>query len=346
MTRPLRVDVADGWYHCMHRGIEQRTIFADARDNRHFLELLEEVTKRFRIRVHAYCLLGNHYHAILQTPDANLSQAMQWLGLSYSSWFNARYNRVGPLFQGRFKSVPVEDGAWVYELSMYVHLNPVRTMGYGLDKRRQKAEKEGMSRPPTREEIAARLKQLREYPWSSYGAYAGYRDAPKWLSTATILRRAAREKAHRKKKYREAVQGLLSRGVQETRVEEFREVLGIGSAEFTARLRKGAGFGKRETERRGRLRRRVSYEQVIEAVEQVKGEASAEWLARHGDWGKWLVVRLARRYTGMTLRQIGERMGGKDYAAVSAGLRRFENQQKVTRSLRSPAARADRMLNV
>jgi len=296
--------------------------------------------------VHAYCLLGNHYHLILQTPDANLSQGMQWLGLSYSSWFNARHRRVGPLFQGRFKSVPVEDGAWVYELSMYVHLNPVRTMGYGLDKRRQKAEKQGLSRPPTREGVTERLKQLREYPWSSYRAYAGYESGAKWLTTQTILSRAARKIADRKRKYRAAVRSLLSHGVGESRIEQFREVVGIGSTEFVEGLKKKAGWGDRETERRGRLRERVRFEDVVKVIEKVRGEPSEQWLQKHGDWGKWMVLRLARRYTGMTLRQLGDQFGDMDYAAVGVGLTRFENRLKKDCSLRSIAARAAGMFDV
>jgi len=136
MARPLRVDVANGWYHCMNRGIDRNPIFSDARSYEHFVERLAETVERFRFRIHAYCLMLTHYHAIIQTPDANLSQGMQWLGLSHSSWFNARHNRVGPLFQGRFKSVPVQDGQWVLERSTYVHLNPVRIQALGLDKRR------------------------------------------------------------------------------------------------------------------------------------------------------------------------------------------------------------------
>ena len=76
--------------------------------------------------------MGNHYHLILQTPDANLSQGMQWFQLSYSSWFNAGHRRVGPLFQGRFKSIPIENEAWAHELSFYVHLNPLRVARLSL----------------------------------------------------------------------------------------------------------------------------------------------------------------------------------------------------------------------
>jgi len=177
--------MAGGWYHVMHRGIERRAIFMDERDYGRFLALLGELRERYRFLIHAYCLLGNHYHAIVQTPDANLSQGMQWFGLAYSSWFNARRRREGPLFQGRFRSVPVEEGAWVYELSIYVHLNPVRTLAFGLDKRRDRAEGRGLTPPPTPAQVAARLKRLREYPWSSYRAYAGYAPGPAWLILAS-----------------------------------------------------------------------------------------------------------------------------------------------------------------
>jgi len=330
----------------MHRGFERRTIFGERVDRERFLMLLGEMVERYRIRVHAYCLVGNHYHAILQTPDANLSQGMQWLGLSYSSWYNARHDRVGPLFQGRFRSVPVEDGGWAYELSLYVHLNPVRTLGYGLDRRSRKAEAQGLVGSLTQEETTARLKKLREYSWSSYRAYAGYASGPAWLTTDGILRRAARAEAQRKPKYRQDARALLCRGADPSRLEQFRDVVGIGGAEFISRIKKLAGDGERETERRGRLRERVSFERVVGVVEDLRGEPTSDWLARHGDWGKWLVLLLARRYTGMTLGQLGVQAGGVDYAAVGMGLRRFEQRMRKDRKIKALFESASRMLDV
>lgn len=118
MARALRISLHDGWYHVFHRGTERRSIFVDDRDRNHFLNLLAEVHERYRFRIHAVVLMTNHYHAILQTPDANLSVGMQWLHLSYAAWFNARHSRVGPFWQGRFRSVPVENSAWAHALSL------------------------------------------------------------------------------------------------------------------------------------------------------------------------------------------------------------------------------------
>lgn len=167
---------------------------------------------RYRFVIHAYCLLGSHYHTIIETPDGNLSQGMQWLGLAYSSGFNARHDRAGPLFQGRFRSVPVEGAAWAYELSLYIHLNPVRTFAFGLDKRRNRAESRGLGPPPSPAQVSARLRELRTYPWSSYRAYAGYTRGPEWLRTRGILQRASRKAAERVDRYRTDVRHPLACG--------------------------------------------------------------------------------------------------------------------------------------
>jgi len=333
----------------MHRGLERRRIFTDAYDRSVFLRLLGETVDRFRFVVHAYCLLDTHYHAIFQTPDANLSRGMQWLGVSYSSYFNARHARVGPLFQGRFKSVPVENGAWAYDLSLYVHLNPVRTAAHGLGKARSRAERQGLSPPASAEEATSRLRTLRTYRSSSYRAYAGYAKGPDWLTISEIRQRCPGVEGGEATRYRSRVQELVRTGVDESHLESFRDVVGIGSAEFIRRLKGLAGSGSRETEARSRLRERVAFPEVVRAVEDVRGESSSAWLGRHGDWGKWLVLKVARECTGMTLRELGTSIGGMDYAAVCMGLRRFDQrlkQKRTNREMKQTYERVREMLYV
>ena len=227
MTRPLRIDVEDGWYHVTARGIERKTIFCDDRHCEHFLELLDAMTERFDLVMHAYVLMGNHYHLIFQTPHANASAAMQWLNVSYSAWFNVKNNRAGHLFQGRFGSRLIDgEGSWALQASVYVHLNPVRVIGLGLDKRSNRAESVGLQKPD-KKELKRRLEVLSQHKWSSYSAYAGYTKKPSWLTTRSILSRAGG-----KDKYRKYVQSHVTRGNDPEEYSALKDRLLIGSAGF------------------------------------------------------------------------------------------------------------------
>src|SRR5271157_1922938 len=141
MARPLRIERPGGRYHVTARGNEQKPIYRTDGDREHCLRLLGEMSERFGVRVHAYTLMDNHYHLMVETPEANLSRAMQWLNVSYSVWFNRRHERGGHLFQGRFGAVVVEEDAGWQEVARYVHLNPVRIAGLGLDKRARAASR-------------------------------------------------------------------------------------------------------------------------------------------------------------------------------------------------------------
>jgi putative transposase len=133
MAPPLRIERPGGRYHLTARGNERKRIFRDDSDRFHFLELLSEMTQRFGTKPHAYVLMDNHFHLLLETPEVNLSRAMQWLLVGYSIWFNRRHARAGHLFQGRFKGIIVEDDAGWQKVARYVHLNPVRVAGLQLN---------------------------------------------------------------------------------------------------------------------------------------------------------------------------------------------------------------------
>jgi len=126
MTRPLRVDLAGALYHVTSRGDRREDIFHDASDREDWLSLLEQVCERFNWRCHAYCQMTNHYHVVVETPDANLSHGMRHLNGVYTQRFNRRHGLVGHLFQGRFKGILVERETHLLELARYVVLNPVR----------------------------------------------------------------------------------------------------------------------------------------------------------------------------------------------------------------------------
>lgn len=160
MSRPLRIELAGGLYHVTSRGDRREAIYRDDQDRMDWLAVLGEVCSRFNWRCHAYCEMTNHYHIVVETPDANLSKGMRQLNGVYTQATNRRHGLVGHLFQGRFKAILVERDAYLLELARYVVLNPVR---------------------------AGMVPEAGDWPWSSYRAMVGEAPAPDWLVTDWIL---------------------------------------------------------------------------------------------------------------------------------------------------------------
>ena len=341
MARPIRVDVEGGVYHVISRGIDRHEVFREDADRIHFLDRLAEAQRRFRLFVYGYVLMDNHFHLIVCTPDANLSRAIQWLKVSYSMWFNAKYKRVGPLFQGRFKSVLVDcDESWLLELGLYVHLNPVRVQALGLNKREQMIEARGWAVPSSKV-VKERLKVLREYRWSSYAYYAGYkRKSPAWLDLGVMGRMAGTPT-----NYRELVEQRVTNGVPEEFISQLKNQIALGSETFVDRMRGLCDFN-RESAGRAVLRRRCGWDDVVKAIESVRGMKWDEFAGVRGDWGRAASYYFTRKYAGMTLAEIGTSAGGVDYAAVSALEKRFEKRLSTDKQLDSFVARVERILNI
>ncbi|HUP65413.1 MAG TPA: transposase, partial [Thermoanaerobaculia bacterium] len=160
MSRQLRIDFPGAIHHITSRGNERRVIYRDDRDRRRFLEILEEVVTLRRWILHAWVLMSNHYHLLIETPEIGLSRGMKRLNETYAMWFNTRHHRVGHLFQGRFKSILVERESHLLELTRYIVLNPVRCHA---------------------------VKYAGDWQWSNYRATAGLTKAPSWLETESTL---------------------------------------------------------------------------------------------------------------------------------------------------------------
>lgn len=321
MARPLRVDVAGGWYHTTARGHNRGAIFLDREDRQHFLERLAELPARFRVEVHAYVLMDNHYHLLLRTPEANVSRTMQWLNVSYGVWWNRRHGRCGNVFQGRFKSVLVEAGGWIVEISLYLHLNPVAVQALGWSKREKAAERRGLKKAPSATVARERLDTLRAYLWSSYPVYAGYAAAPDWLQTSETWRRAGG-----RERYRKLAEARVRGGWGESLWSQLKWGTVLGGAEFSERIRPGLASG-REIAGQRELKRHKTWAEIVHAVEAVKGEAWAAFSQRRGDWGLALALWASRRWGGLTLREAGTCAGGMDYTAVAMAVRRLEERR-------------------
>lgn len=341
MARQLRHNVEGGWYHITTRGMGRKEIFETDRDREHFVELLSMMVERYCVVLHAYVLMDNHYHLLIETPEANASRALQWLNLSYAAWFNARHERSGPVFQARFKSIPVDgEGSWALTCSVYIHLNPVRIRSLGQGKEDRAREKAGfLQEGPTREQAKARLAALRKHPWSSYHAYSGYAPKPDWLTCDRLWRLAGQEKgADPKAGYRRYIEDYLKQGVEEGALEGLTAALAIGGTAFIEGLRrKVPRKAGPETNARA-WRRLLAFEAVVKAVEQVKGEPWLDFADRRGDWGRDLALYVARTRSGRTLAELGT-LSGMSMHGVSKAVQRIcarlSEDKRLNRSLRS-----------
>jgi REP element-mobilizing transposase RayT len=201
MARPLRLEFPGAVYHLTSRGNARQKIFFTDADRELFLGTLAGVVRRYRWICHAYCLMANHYHLLIETPKANLSIGMRQLNGNYTQSFNRRHRRVGHLFQGRFKAILVEKEAHLLELCRYVVLNPVRVKGRA---------------------------SAQSWKWSSYRATAGLGSVPEFLSTDWILQQFGKTRSHARQHYREFVrEGMASRPWDDLKAQIY-----LGSQEF------------------------------------------------------------------------------------------------------------------
>jgi putative transposase len=321
MARPLRIDHAGGWYHLTARGNERRRIYRDDSDRSHFLELLEELVARFRWRLHVYVLMDNHYHLMVETPEGNLSAGMHWLQVSYSVWFNRRHNRVGHLFQGRFKAIVLDPDTWGVALSHYIHLNPARVVKLGLGKVARTRQRLGIEGRASSELIAARLEVLNEYGWSSYHAYIGLAKAPSWLETGWLLSRMGGDRESRQRhKYRQEAEALIGENEGGSPWDSLEGGILLGAKEWVEQMRREVKGNEKEQREVRALKVRPNWKQVVKALEAVKGEKWDCFRDRHGDWGRDLALLLGRRECGLKLGELGELCGGLDYRTVGSAV--------------------------
>ena len=178
MSRPLRLELAGGLYHVTSRGDGREDIYLSEADRLAWLDVFGQVCKRFNWVCHAWCQMSNHYHLLIETPEANLAQGMRQLNGVYTQRFNRAHGRVGHVFQGRYKAILVERDSYLLELARYVVLNPLR---------------------------AGMVKRLETWPWSSYLATCGQAPVPAWLQPDWILGQFGRQRASAIRKYVEFV---------------------------------------------------------------------------------------------------------------------------------------------
>ncbi len=319
MSRPLRIQYPDAWYHVMNRGRRGEAIFPGPEDCQRFMELLHEGSIMWNVRIAAFCLMPNHYHLLVQTPDANLSRFMRHVDGVHTQRFNRFHKCDGSLFRGRYKAILVDADTYLLDLVRYIHRNPLRD---GL------------------------VSRLDRYPWNSHKAYSSRSAKWPWLYTEPVfsmLRPAGEDSA---KAYRAFM-----------RQDESDELMAVfsrknvpsvlGSEEFVARVK--AKFQNLRSHREVPASRLLAprLEAIQSAVCAEYGIDRNELLSSGrgmSNDARNVAIYLARRLSGQTLAKIGDAFGLEHYSSVSSVVTRMKQRITSDRKLRRKAGKIERSL--
>lgn len=310
MARPLRVEYPGAFYHVISRGNARTAIFRTERDGEKFLEYLQKAHARFSLLIHSYCLMGDHYHLLIETPLPNLSQSIQWINVSYAAYFNKKHGRNGHLFQGRFKAILIDADEYLKQLSRYIHLNPVKA--------------KLSSSPDT-------------YAWSSYGAIVGSAVRPDFLSVDRILSRFGGNQKEAVKRYRQYVEDVDIKSLE----DPLKSAIGsfvLGDNDFVQWVKEtflSLREDQREIPQLKELKPRWTLDDIVDAIAREYGCPKEEIRARgrKNNTPREVAIYLAREMSGKGGLQLGQYFGGVSGALITMTANRLARKMESGREL-------------
>ncbi len=302
MARALRIQYPGAYYHITCRGNERRKIFVSSQDREVFLEKLALSLDIYNVSLLAYVCMPNHFHLLLTTPEGNLSEFMRHFNISYTAAFNYRHNRVGHLYQGRYKSFLIDADNYLMEVSRYLHLNPVRTDAFAEKSTREK------------------WNFLLEYEWSSLLGYLSANRRKDFIHYQAVLNYMGGDNRRGRQEYRR----FLNRGLENELKSPLITGKGhgiVGDDDFIAWIRGSFLDGKasgREQPALKELRKKFEPEVLINHFAHLVGKDREE-ICRRGKHSleRAMLMELLYRFCRSTQPEIGKLVGGIDYSAVS-----------------------------
>lgn len=306
MSRPLRIEYPGAWYHVMNRGTGRRWIFKRDYHYDYFLSLLSDVTERYSAEVHAYCLMGDHYHLMLRTPEADLQRMMRHVNGVYTQYFNRKERTDGALFRGRYKAIIVDAQSYGLTLSRYIHRNPVE---------------------------AGIVRRLAGYRWSSYPAYIGKVATPKWLFTDEIL--GAMGKRQAKSRYKDYVSKGNSQELVKHYGQKYIKPI-LGDKDFKKAVLERFDSNSEVTQG---ARTKPELGQVLVVVSNYYDVAEDELLISTRGRGvitpaRSVAMYICQQLCGMKLPLIAEEFGLSGYASAGSSIRNVRKRLTEDRQLR------------
>ncbi len=300
MARPLRLSFENAVYHIMARGNRKDAIFFSKRDKDVFVDKMNEAFCKYSFVCYAYCLVENHYHLLVKTPYANVSEGMHMLNASYANWFKAKHNIVGVIFQGRYKAIIVDEDSYALVLSAYIHTNaPVKALRTDLEK----------------------------YRWCSFADYMGVREPiVKNMDTSFIL---SKLNSDRKRAVREYRKFVLDRKDHTNPLENAHRGFILGSESFAAKIeQKIMDYGEKREIPETKSYGLISVDDVLNALASSLSISRQQvFEKKRGNMIRSAAIFLIKKNTRLSLNEIGV-LFQMDYGAVAMATRRFEKRLK------------------
>jgi len=312
MARPLRIQFPDAWYHIMNRGRRGKLIFREYFDYIRFVELLQDTFEMWNLRVAAYCLMPNHYHLLVQTPDANISRCMRHIDGVYTQHFNRRYDCDGQLFRGRFKSILIEVDQYLLHLVRYIHHNSLK---------------------------AGLVDRIDKYPWSSHKGYLSCSDDWTWLYKDFLLSMLSNKKNEQIKSYRYFISKEDGdEEIVDQIIEKKRWPAILGSKDFIDLIREKFFLKNIDDEIPQSKELAPDVDRIKSLICQVYKINERELLqSKRGvsNEPRNVAIYLTRRLTGDKLKQLAEHYGINKYSSVSSIIERMKASIAVDKKLRN-----------
>lgn len=307
MARPLRLQYPDAWYHVINRGRRGENIFTDAQDYKGFIGLLQETRSMWKIRIAAYCLMSNHYHLLVQTPEGNLDRCMRHINGVYTQRYNRKHNGDGPVFKGRYKAQLVDADKYLLELLRYIHRNPLR---------------------------AGMVTQLKDYPWSSHNGYLSGKEP--WVYSSFVLSVLEQNKTAQLKSYINFMNKDDSKEIKGIFSRKNLPVI-VGDESFADKIRERFFKYKPHAEIPGTRLLTPRIKGIKAAVGKVyNAPREALMTSRRGykNEARNVALYLARRITGEKLHAIGREFNIDSYSTVSSIICKIDNEIKINTGLK------------
>jgi REP element-mobilizing transposase RayT len=318
MARQLRIEFEGAFYHVTSRGNLRDKIYFQDRDREKFLEILERTRERYSYLLHAYALMDNHYHLLIETPMANISQIMQNINTSHTVYINRKYHRSGHLFQGRFKGIIVDKEEYLVTLSRYIHLNPVR---------------------------AKRVQRPEEYRWSSYNAYINAKGKSLLVDTEDTLNCFSNRHNTAIKKYKEFVEAEVDE--KDNPFNDVEAGILLGTDRFKERIKEYLDNIKSDDEvpQVKRLKEKIPIDRVIKICSNYYGKTHEDLLRRKkGKRERQVAIYLAKALSGGKNVEIGSYFGIKA-PAVSVAISTVEKDMRDSLTFKKEIDKITKFIN-